>query len=106
MCENMLFDLRVNDVKYPSEHRMAAAEKITTRGIIESPSFSFLERTKIKEIAEKHQGRKKGSANMLQYGHMRNRPLISDIVWTARPNTRVDFANSFLVRKKETRLIA
>ncbi|MCD6353454.1 MAG: hypothetical protein J7M06_04500 [Proteobacteria bacterium] len=79
-------------------------EKITTRGIIESPSFSFLERIKINEMAEKHQGRKKGSANMLQYGHMRNRPLISDIVWTIKPSPRKDLANPSLDRKKKVRL--
>jgi hypothetical protein len=51
---------------------------------------------KRKEMAEMHRGRKNGSENILQYGHVSNRPLISEMRFTKRPRPRKDRAGLFL----------
>jgi len=82
--------------KYPSEQKTGIREKITTSGMIRSPSFSFFRDIRIKERAEKQRGRKKGSANILQYGHIKSLPIVSESMLIKRPNPRKDKANLFL----------
>jgi len=75
---------------------MAIKEKGTIIGTIARPSLSLLKMIKRKEMAEMHRGRKNGSENILQYGHVSNRPLISEMRFTKRPRPRKDRAGFFL----------
>ena len=74
---------------------MAISDRSAISGRRERPSFALLKTIRIREMIDRHRGRKNGSANILQYGHMKSLAAISESILIKRPppkKQRADFS--------------